>query len=730
VSRIPTLSRLLLMPLALALALVLALRAAPLHAAAERLPRPAELQKDVDFWIRVYSEITTSEGFLHDEQDLGIIYRKLKFRPDVKSAGRREAIDAERRNIQSMLERLADGTATPTDSEKAIAQAFGAAASPARYRQAAEGVRFQLGQADRFREGLLRSGTWEGHIADTFANLGLPPELAALPHVESSFDPTAYSKVGAAGLWQFMRGTGRRFLRIDDAVDERMDPFRSTEAAAQLLDYNYRLLGSWPLALTAYNHGAEGMRRARDATGTTDIAYIVRNYRSRSFGFASRNFYVSFLAALEIDRHPEKYFGAITRNPEMHFTEVALPAYVPFTALSKTVQVDRVRLAELNPALRPPVLEGSRLVPKGYRLRLPPQQVEWTPELLAARLGPDVQYVGQPVARSYRVKKGDTMGRIAANQRVDVDVLARLNRLPVDASLKTGRVLTLPVQPARLVSAAANDAGPAPAVAVPDPARSAPAGAESPRFYVVRAGDSLASISARVSVPQSRIVALNNIRNPDSIYEGQRLRLTEASPAAVAASEQQADEALTERIAESRAAAAAADARESGPVSVAEEEGPSLGPGGAVPQASDPIDYSVAANGTVRVSAAETLGHYADWLGVSAANLRKLNNLQSSGIVALGRPVKLDFSRVTREQFEQRRRAYHQTLQAEFFAGHRIVGTDVVVARRGDSLWSVTQRHARVPAWLLQQYNPDIDFSVLQAGIEIVVPKVESLPEV
>ena len=125
---------------------------------------------------------------------------------------------------------------------------------------------------------------------------------------------------------------------------------------------------------------------------------------------------------------------------------------------------------------------------------------------------------------------------------------------------------------------------------------------------------------------------------------------------------------------------AAADASESEPVSVSEarEQGPSLVPGGAVPQASDPIDYTVAANGTVRVAAAETLGHYADWLGVSVATLRKLNNLQSGGQVALGRPVKLDFSRIPQEQFEQRRRAYHQTLQAEFFAGHRITGTEVV----------------------------------------------------
>ena len=136
---------------------------------------------------------------------------------------------------------------------------------PARFAEAVDDVRFQLGQSDRFRAGIMRAGTWEAHIAEVLANLGLPAEIAALPHVESSFDPAAYSKVGAAGLWQFMRSTGRRFMRVDNSVDERLDPFRATEAAAQLLSYNYRLLGTWPLAITAYNHGAEGMLRARGA---------------------------------------------------------------------------------------------------------------------------------------------------------------------------------------------------------------------------------------------------------------------------------------------------------------------------------------------------------------------------------------------------------------------------------------------------------------------------------
>ena len=136
----------------------------------------------------------------------------------------------------------AAGTLAPAEplsaDDRRIRDMWGAEGTPERLLQATRTIRFQLGQADRFRAGLVRSGAWVGHIADALANLGLPPEIAALPHVESSFNPAAYSKVGAAGLWQFMRSTGRRYMRIDSVVDERLDPFRSIEAAAQLLAYN------------------------------------------------------------------------------------------------------------------------------------------------------------------------------------------------------------------------------------------------------------------------------------------------------------------------------------------------------------------------------------------------------------------------------------------------------------------------------------------------------------
>ncbi|MCP5360358.1 MAG: LysM peptidoglycan-binding domain-containing protein [Steroidobacteraceae bacterium] len=775
-------------------------------AAGSAIPRPPALQRDVDFWIRIYSEVTTSEGLLHDEWDLSVVYAKLQFPPNTEPKARREAVDAARERYVAGLKAAAAALSARTpgsaldqaslgEETRRVLQLWGDAVTPTRLLEAAGGVRFQLGQADRFRAGVVRSGAWEAHIAETFANLGLPPELAALPHVESSFIPTAYSKVGASGLWQFMRSTGRRYMRVDDYVDERLDPFRSTEAAAQLLAYNFRVLGSWPLALTAYNHGAAGMRRAKESMGTDDFVTIARGYRSRSFGFASRNFYPSFLAALTIDQNPEKYFGAIERDPELRFREVAMPGYARIAAIERAVEVPRARLRELNPALLGPIWSGSRLVPRGYRLRLPPGEEAFTSEWLAMRIGANELFAAQIQSGSHRVRKGETLGAIAKRYGISVSTLAAANGLKVSSTLRTGSTLNLPDrQPSLLAAAAAGQTGTTSGSAAAATAGAAEATAAAPRTYVVRAGDTLFGVANKFGLSAKQLMALNRIRDADSIFEGQRLRVSAeaAAPAggvgaaasatvasaappvvtdaaevaeAVASSGSRPDAPATEvattpvvvaataaaDVASAEVALVAAQSggprtRRSGRASTstapavaqttpalvsepvtADAQGPEVGPGADTPPpVADAIDLQVH-NDSVQVIAEETLGHYADWLGVSAARLRELNRMKYGQAVLLGRSLKLDFSRVSPEEFEQKRRDFHARLQAAFFAQRRILGTEVYIVRRGDTLWSITQRYAGVPVWLLQQYNPDLELGALRAGAQLVVPRLEDI---
>jgi membrane-bound lytic murein transglycosylase D len=754
---------------------LLAFAALPALAAETPVPRPAGLERDVQFWIRVYTEVTTNGGFLHDDRNLGVVYEKMQFAPNLSPREREKEVQAARDKYIAALKRIANASGSLSEDDERIKDMWGAEGNPARLLVAVDSIRFQLGQSDRFREGLVRSGAWASHIAEVFANQGLPAELAVLPHVESSFNPAAYSKVGAAGLWQFMRSTGRRYMRIDGAIDDRLDPFRSTEAAAQLLAYNYRLLGTWPLALTAYNHGAAGMRRARESMGTDDIERILRNYKSPTFGFASRNFYVSFLAALEIDRNPEKYFSNLEPLAEAKFTEIATPSFVPIGSLERILKVDRNALRVLNPALLPAVWNGQRHVPKGYRLRLPTSGEKWTSELLAQRLNPTEQYAGQPQERRHRVKQGETMVSVAATYGVTTQALAQLNGSGNNAKLRTGRTLLVPSSPAVTVAAAAAAPQPTPAAVA---ATAAAAEAQATNVYVVRRGDSISEITKKTGLTEAQILKINRLKNPNYIYEGQKLALAEPGetppPAAVVAAATPpppsaatpaptgpaaptpakpaaapptrpivvasatppggvpAEEAQRESDEDAEAVARTGrPAARAEPVSAAQAEalGPALGPAVETPQTADPIDYSVGKDDTIFVVAEETLGHYADWLGITANRLRQVNTMKFGRPVIIGRKLKLDFSKVSREDFEHTRHEFHRTLQASYFASHRILGTEVYIVRRGDSLWTVTQKYARLPMWLLQQYNPDVDFGEMRAGTELVVPKVEEMTD-
>jgi membrane-bound lytic murein transglycosylase D len=695
-----------------------------LMAAEDLIPRPPELEPDVQFWIKVYSQITTNEGYLHDQHKLSVIYETMHFDADTPVRERKARVEAQRTRIQEILRHLASGAPAQSADEQKVRDLWGEDTAPARFAEAVDDVRFQLGQSDRFRAGLVRSGAWEAHIGEVLANLGLPAQIAALPHVESSFDPAAYSKVGAAGLWQFMRSTGRRFMRIDAAVDERLDPFRATEAAAQLLSYNYRLLGSWPLAITAYNHGAEGMLRARDQLGTTDIVRIVRDYRSPTFGFASRNFYVCFLAALTIAEEPDKYFGALRRGSEPQFVEVRLSTGAPSAVLAKTLGVDRETLRELNPALRPAVWNGQRPVPAGYVVRLPGSASKWTSDLLAQRLGAAKPVVVAAVTPPASVPPpGAPAASVASPARPAAPPAAAPARAAGAPSAALA-IAQAPVTPATVVASAAT---------APAPAGASLTDASAGEYYLVQNDDTVQTIAARTGVTVNKLMALNAIPDPDYLYGGERLRLIAAAPEpetdTTSATLASAKAAVQESQEEQQAVAAAGENANAEPVSAAQAqaEGPQLAPGSTGQDTADPVDYSVAADGTIRVVAAETLGHYADWLGTSASRLRTLNNLRGRKPVVMGHRFKLVFERVSPTQFEQRRRDYHEQIQAAYFASHRIAGTEIYIARKGDSLWNITQRNVKVPIWLLQQYNPDLDFADLHPGTQISLPKVEDV---
>lgn len=413
-------------------------------AAAESFPRFDAIAPNVAFWTNVYSRYPTTQVIIHDSIDLNIVYDVITVKPyDMPGASKinrsrtKRAIAAYR----DILKRLAANPHIEDSECQRVAKLFGPNANAKTFLRASQRVRGQLGQKDRFRAGLIRSGAYLDEIRTILTSYGVPEDLAYLPHVESSFNPSAYSKFGAAGIWQFTRSTGKRFMQVGYVLDERRDPIRATHAAAQLLRENYEKLGSWPLAITAYNHGAAGMARARQKHG--DYPAIFTSYRSRTFKFASRNFYSEFLAARQVASDHTAYFGTLDLAQPAASHTVRLDGYIRFEDLCAHYKVAPDVMKQMNPALRSPVFNDQKYVPKGYELRLP---LDAAPSGTTLAAIPSALYQSaQKPSRFYTVQRGDTAGRIARVHGVRLSDLILANNLSARATIYPRQTLRIPV---------------------------------------------------------------------------------------------------------------------------------------------------------------------------------------------------------------------------------------------------------------------------------------------
>jgi len=492
--------------------LAIALLVSSLHAGAGDFPRPASLEPAVQFWIRVYTEITTNQGYIHDAVDMSVIYETIELPHYASNSKRDQLVKDAKARVARALTSIARGKRSKlTDTEALVLAAWPEGTSAGAFSLAADNVRFQLGQSNRFKDGMVRSGQWKPHIREVLAAHKLPPELDVLPHVESSFNPAVYSKVAAAGMWQFMPATARNYMRVDHVVDARLDPFVATEGAAKLLQRNYDVTGTWPLALTAYNHGTTGMVRAANAVGTRDIGTIVQQYKGSYFGFASRNFYASFLAALEVDRNAERYFGPLQLDVPTAYDTVVLRDYIPARSLAHSAGISLDELRQHNPALRDPVWNGEKHIPAGQLVRVPRAQLNQPLDQLLASLPRDARFGNQKPDVLHRIAPGDSLSTIAARYGTTVSKLMALNGMR-NHRIRAGKTLILPGN------------------VMPEPGLAGRSGAEAPAGkghveYVIRRGDSLWSIARRFNVSQQQLVAWNDISPKGYIQPGQKLRV-------------------------------------------------------------------------------------------------------------------------------------------------------------------------------------------------------------
>jgi membrane-bound lytic murein transglycosylase D len=305
------------------------------------------LESSVEFWKQIFTRYSFAEVVLFDPLDPGKIYRVLRA-PENEQG--RAIVDRESARVVADYDLIDDGTR----------------------------IRSQRGAKEHFAEGLKISGRYMTQMQKIFREEGLPLELAYLPLVESSFNIRARSGVGAVGMWQFMPETGKKFMRIDTTVDERRDPMTSTRAAARLLKENYRILGNWPLAVTAYNHGTEGIFRGIKAVESDSLVDLIQRYQSPTFGFASKNFYAEFLAVVDIATHRDVYFPYLRPHRPVALREVEVKRQAALHAVLKPAAISQSEFFEWNPALEPKV----QFLPAGYRVKLPADKVD---DFLAAQ---------------------------------------------------------------------------------------------------------------------------------------------------------------------------------------------------------------------------------------------------------------------------------------------------------------------------------------------------------
>ena len=360
---------------------------------------------------------------------------------------------------------------------------------------------FQTDIHERFATYLSRLGRYGPMIREKLRAAGLPQDLIYLALIESGLNPRAYSRARAVGIWQFISGTGRLYgLKVDYWVDERRDPFKSTDAAIAHLSDLYDEFGSWYLAAAAYNAGAGRVRRAIARTGRDDYWALTRGSALRR---ETRDYVPKMIAASMIAKDPARYgFGAIVPEPPLEFETAEVPDATSMDVLAEAAGVEEEVMRELNPEYLRHVTPPDRRV----SIRVPPGRSE------AFR----VAYAKVPADKRvtwlvHVVTRGQTLGQIARRYGTSVAALQAANGNVNPRRLQIGQQLVVPRsgRATRVASSAGSSAGAARA-------------ADGPTTITVRRGDTLWSIAQRHGVSTTDLMRWNNL-NSTRIHPGDQL---------------------------------------------------------------------------------------------------------------------------------------------------------------------------------------------------------------
>jgi len=661
---------------------------------------------------------------VHDIRNLDIVYEVVYLGEKPLSRRARERkLEKTKKKYRNILRRIAK-TKNKAQLKGDDKRVFALVKKD--FYRASRNIRAQLGQKDRFREGIERSGLYMDEIKRIFKEFNLPVELSLLPHVESSFQIGAYSSAGAAGIWQFTRGTGRLFMRVGYDVDERRDPILATYGAAKLLKKNFESVGSWPLAITAYNHGLQGMKRAKKRFGS-DIVKVIAKYKSRTFGFASQNFYAEFLAALHVIKNQNKYFPKLVIKKPIRKVSLVLPDYIHIRTAMNYFNMSREELAEANPSLRRPVLNGEKRIPKGFVFQAPLRKID----SLMARYGQipqKVKYGSQLRSKWYTVRRGDTLSGIALRFGTTVGSLKGFNNLGRRNRIYVGQVLQLPRRNSRRQ--------PTFRLAKLDSSKYS----TTIVSYRVRRHDNLSKIAKRFDTNVSHLTRINRFRNPDSLYPGQKIKVprreiiggqiklasSNVKTRNFKLSVNRPQVSKSSNTAKKSTKIKTARAVSPGTLQVARNSTDRINKNRPAfkPVSFSPDGDSDSLIGTITVDFDETLSHYAEWSRQSIKALRRMNRIGKRGGIVVHDKIRVSFSKTRPGNFEEKRQEYHKAIQEDFFNNYEISKLAIRSVEKGETLWEICNEIYTIPLWLLRSYNAEKDINSLAVGEPIVIPVI------
>jgi membrane-bound lytic murein transglycosylase D len=388
---------------------------------------------------------------------------------------------------------------------------------------------FQNKGRDRFQLYLSRSGKYADMMREILGRYGLPEDLIYLALIESGFSPKAYSSARAAGPWQFIAGTGRRYgLRIDWWTDERRDAEKSTHAAASYLKELYGMFESWPLAAAAYNAGEGKIIKAVQRYKSDDFAELIRY---RYLKQETKDYVPKMLAALTIAKEPEKYgFADVEYEPPLDLRTVIVPGGTDLAAVARILDVPYEDLREWNPALRrfctPPTVDQ-------YELRLSADAAR----LAEARIE-EIRTEAKVTFLQHNVRKKETLAGLAHRYGTSETVLQELNGLRRPSLARVSR-LVIPVTGLSGAEAMpGNEIAPEQMtmahMRVEERTQRGRRGASrrgaSGDTIRVRKGDTLSGIAKMHGVSAKELARANGLRADGVLKVGARLTLPEEPP--------------------------------------------------------------------------------------------------------------------------------------------------------------------------------------------------------